>query len=82
MSLESEINFGCKIIKCLNKSSSLEPIIFSPASILNGLAMILSGAKEKTASEIVNVIGKGNEFFPHIFFSNDDDKVKVPYFCY
>uniref|UniRef100_A0A914QZ63 Serpin domain-containing protein n=1 Tax=Panagrolaimus davidi TaxID=227884 RepID=A0A914QZ63_9BILA len=54
MSLEDEVNFSLKLLSLLDAANS--STIFSPASILNSLAMIHSGAKGKTAEEIASII--------------------------
>ena len=57
MSLEVGINFSFKLLSLLNGSK--ESVIFSPTSILNGLAMVLGGARGETAKEIAQLIGEG-----------------------
>uniref|UniRef100_A0A914RCB5 Serpin domain-containing protein n=1 Tax=Panagrolaimus davidi TaxID=227884 RepID=A0A914RCB5_9BILA len=71
MSLEAEIIFALDFLSFLEESSELDPVIFSPASILNGLSMILAASDGNTAEQIVSVIGKGQ--IKYIATSKDID---------
>jgi len=57
MSFENDIEFSLKLLPLINGAS--ESTVFSPASILNGLSIILAAAKGETANQIAQVLGKG-----------------------
>ena len=57
MSIENEVNFCFNVLR--QEFSSKKSIVFSPAALLNNLALIYSGADGKTAEEIHQVLGKG-----------------------
>ena len=58
MSADQEIEFTFKLLNQV-ANAAVESTVFSSASILNGLAILLSGAKGSTADEIIKVIGNG-----------------------
>uniref|UniRef100_A0AC34FNK7 Serpin domain-containing protein n=1 Tax=Panagrolaimus sp. ES5 TaxID=591445 RepID=A0AC34FNK7_9BILA len=64
---DDEADFALRLISTLNEASE-KSIIFSPTSILMGLAMFYVGCDGETAAEIEEFIGKGKSglFTPHV----------------
>ena len=69
MSFEAEAKFCLKFLQIENNKKSL---IYSPASLLNALALIYAGAGGKTAEEIAEIIGNSEilQFYILIYVLN------------
>ena len=57
MSFKDEVEFCIKFLKLQNFSK--ESLVFSPMSLIHGLATVYAGASGNTAKEIGDLIGKG-----------------------
>ena len=77
MSLETEITFTSNLLLELNASK--KSTIYSPASILNALAMVYVGSDEETARQIAQIIAeKGLLLIQFVFcFLKSDSRSKA-----